>query len=393
MKKLYFDHIAATPLLPEVREAMAPFLSDEFGNPQSRHAYGKAPREAMERAREVLARLIHTEPGELFFTASGSESNNLAIKGVAQAYARRGKHIVSSVIEHPSVTNPLRTLEREGYSVTWVPVDASGRVDPAAVERAIRKETILVSVMSANNEMGTIEPIKEIARITRDHEVPFHTDAVASVGMIPVDVESLGVDLLSLAAPTFCGPKGAAALFVRRGTRIHPLIEGGIQEEGRRSGTENVPAVAGMGVAAALAERDLSARMGHLTRLRDRLREGLGALTHVLLTGDPERRLPHIVSLCAEFVDGEALIRALEEEGVYAASGSSCTSFALKISPVLTAMGVPPNVAQGGVIFSLGIENKTEEVEALLEIFPRCLDRLRAVSPVYAEVRSREVNR
>ncbi|HET6370388.1 MAG TPA: aminotransferase class V-fold PLP-dependent enzyme, partial [Nitrospiria bacterium] len=209
----------------------------------------------------------------------------------------------------------------------------------------------------------------------------------------PVDVEALGVDLLSLAAPTFCGPKGAAALFVRRGTRIHPLIEGGIQEEGRRSGTENVPAIAGMGAAATLAARDLTARMDRLTRLRDRIREGFGTLKHVLLTGDPEKRLPHIVSLCAEFVDGEALIRALEEEGVYAASGSSCTSFALKISPVLTAMGIPPNVAQGGVVFSLGIENTSEEAEALLGIFPGCLERLRAVSPVYAEVRSREVNR
>jgi cysteine desulfurase len=345
----------------------------------------------MDAAREKVATLVAASPEEIFFTASGSEANNLAIKGVAQAYAKRGRHIVASVIEHPSVTNPIRSLERQGYAVSWIPVDKMGRVDPRQIGDAIRPETLLVSILSASNEIGTIQPIAEIARITRAREIPFHTDAVASVGMIPVDAEALGIDLLSLAAPTFYGPKGAAALYVRRGTRIHPLIEGGVQDQGRRSGTENVPAIVGMGVAADLASGHLPRRGAHLVRLRDRTRAGLAKLSHLLLTGDPERRLPHIVSLCAEFVDGEALIRALEEEGIFAASGSSCSSFALKISPVLTAMGIPANVAQGSVVLSLGMENREEEVDAFLSIFPHCLDRLRGVSPVYSETRRREV--
>lgn len=389
-KNLYFDHIAATPLLPEVREAMLPFLGEVFGNPQSRHAYGRASRGALEEAREQVARLINASSQEIFFTASGSESNNLAIKGIARAYQKRGKHIVASAIEHYSVANPIRTLEREGYTVTWIPVDGKGRVAPEAIAEAIREETILVSVMSANNEMGTIEPITEIVHITQDRGILFHTDAVASAGVIPLDVEALGVDLLTLAAPAFYGPKGAAALYIRRGTRLYPLIEGGIQEEGRRSGTENVPAIIGMGVAAQVASKDLIKRMNHLTQLRDRMQHGLSKISHLLFTGSPEQRLPNNVSLCAEFVDGEALVRTLEEEQVFASSGSSCSSYALKISPVLTAMGIAPNVAQGGVVFSLGIENNKEELDAFLKIFPRCLERLRGVSPVYAEVKRRD---
>lgn len=384
---VYFDHIAASPLLPEVREAMLPFLMEEFGNPQSRHVYGRRPRAALVRAREQVAALIGTEPEEVFFSASGSESNNLAVKGVARAYEGRGRHLVASVLEHQSVLNPLRTLERQGYSISWVPVDAEGRVNPEKVAEVIREDTILVSVMLANNEIGTVEPIAEIGRLTRDREIPFHTDAVAAVGLLPVDVDTLGVDLLSLAAPTFYGPKGAAALYVRRGTRIRPLIEGGIQEEGRRSGTENVPAIVGMGAAAAIASKELPLRRAHLDALQHRMREGLGRTPHLFMTGDPRNRLPSIVSLCVGYIDGEALIRNLDDAGICAASGSSCSSYALKISPVLTAMGIPANLAQGAVVFSLGMGNTVEEVDLLLDRFPECVERLRAVSPVYAELR------
>jgi len=390
MKEIYFDHIAATPLSPEVREAMYPFFAGHFGNAQSRHPYGKVPRAALEAARGEIARLIHGEPEEIFFTSSGSESNNLAVKGVAQAYAKRGRHIVASVIEHHSVINPVRSLERQGYQVTWIPVDGNGLVDPGQVEASLGEQTVLLSVMMANNEIGTIEPILRLGEIAQAREVPFHTDAVAAAGMIPIDVQRLGVDLLSLAAPTFGGPKGAAALYVRRGTRILPLIEGGIQEEGRRSGTENVAAVVGMGVAAAAALRQLPWRRDHLIRLRDLLQEGLGKIRYLRLTGDLRQRLPHVVSFCAEYVDGEALVRTLADEGIFAASGSSCTSYALKISPVLTAMGIPANVAQGGVVISLGIENTLEEVQHFLAVFPGILDRLRSVSPLYSDARRKE---
>lgn len=389
MKKIYLDHIAATPLLPAARETMLPFLTEHFGNPQSRHAAGEIPRKGIEEARRRVADLIGSETREIIFTSSGSEGNNLAIKGVLRAGQKKGIHLITSVIEHYSVAHPLKHLEREGYEVTWLPVDRKGRVHPEQVAAALRSDTVLVSILHANNEIGTVQPIQEIAAITQEAGVLFHTDAVATVGVIPFRVDSIGVDLASFSAQQFYGPKGAGALYVRRGTRIHPLIEGGIQEGGRRSGTENVAAIVGMGVAAAEARKRLHAEAPRLAALRDRLIVGLKErvpLTH--LTGDPIHRLPHIASFAVEYVDGEALIRMLEKQGIFAASGSSCSAEALKISPVLTATGLSANVAQGGIVFSLGMETTEGDIETVLSIFPRCVEQIRQVSPLYTSLSS-----
>lgn len=384
MKTIYLDHIAATPLLPAAREAMLPYLTEIFGNPQSRHQQGRIPREAVKQAREAIARLIHCEAREIIFTASGSEANNLAIKGVLAAYQKKGRHIITSVIEHFSVAHPLKHLERKGYDITWIPVDKTGRIHPEDVAAAIREETILVSIMHANNEIGTIQEIQEIGRITQEAGVLFHTDAVATVGIIPFDVDRLGLDLAGFSSQQFYGPKGVGALYVRRGTRLSPLVEGGIQEGGRRAGTENVAGIVGMGVAARAAENRGSAEAARLSRQRDCLIDGLlnrVPLLHV--TGDRKNRLPHIASFAVEYVDGEALVRVLEKQGIIAASGSSCSADALKISPVLTAIGYPGNVAQGGILFSLGTQTRDEDITAVLSIFPGCVEEIRRVSPLY----------
>lgn len=387
MKKIYLDHIAATPLLPAAREAMLPFLTEHFGNPQSRHAGGEIPRRGIEEARKRVAELIGAEPREIVFTASGSEANNLAIKGILAARPKKKTHIITSVIEHFSVAHPLKHLEREGVAVTWLPVDQKGRVRPEQVAAALRNETVLVSIMHANNEIGTVQPIQEIASITQAAGVLLHTDAVATVGMIPFRVDSLGIDLASFSAQPFYGPKGAGALYIRRGTRVHPLIEGGIQEGGRRSGTENVAAIVGMGAAALEARKRLPSEAPRLAALRDRLIVGLTERVPLIhLTGDPIHRLPHIASFAVEFVDGEALIRLLEKKGIFAASGSSCSAEALKISPVLTATGFPANVAQGGIVFSLGMGTTEEEIKTVLSIFPRCVEEIRKVSPIYTNL-------
>ncbi|MBI3805122.1 MAG: cysteine desulfurase [Nitrospirae bacterium] len=391
MKKIYLDHIAATPLLPAAREAMLPFFAEHFGNPQSRHAAGEVPRKALEEARKRVAELIGADPREIVFTGSGSEANNLAIKGVLSARQKKGRHIITSSIEHFSVAHPLKHLEQEGFEVTWLPVDRQGRVQAAQVSAALREETVLVSILHANNEIGTVQPIEAIAAITQEAGVLFHTDAVATVGVIPFQVDSLGIDLASFSAQPFYGPKGAGALYLRRGTRLHPLIEGGIQEGGRRSGTENVAAIVGMGVAAMEAKRRLSVEAPRLAALRDRLVVGLRERVPLLHpTGDPIDRLPHIASFAVEFVDGEALIRKLEKRGIMAASGSSCSAEALKISPVLTATGLPGNIAQGGIVFSLGMETTEADIEAVLTAFPAAVDEIRQVSPIYSDVSPRK---
>ncbi|MFQ5949279.1 MAG: cysteine desulfurase family protein [Nitrospiria bacterium] len=385
MGKIYLDHIAATPLLPAAREAMLPYMAETFGNPQSRHGYGKVPRKAVGQAREAIAGLIGCEAREIVFTASGSEANNLAIKGVAAARRKKGRHIITSSIEHFSVAHPLKHLEREGYELTWLPVDRKGRVSLKDVTGAIREETILVSIMHANNEIGTIQPIKEIGRITQEADVLFHSDAVATVGVISFNVDDLGIDLAGFSAQQFYGPKGIGALYLRRGTRLSPLVEGGIQEEGRRAGTENVAGIVGMGVAASEAGRGLSTETSRLAALRNRLINGLLQRVPLLhATGDRLNRLPHIASFAVEFVDGEALVRTLEKHGIFAASGSSCSADALKISPVLTAIGFPGNVAQGGVLFSLGAKTSDGDIDAVLSTFPVCVEEIRRVSPLYA---------
>lgn len=386
MKRAYLDNAATTPVMPEVLEAMLPYLGEAYGNPQALHEWGDEARDAIEKARRQVAALIGAQPEEIIFTGSGSESCNFALKGLAQAQQARGKHIVISAIEHFSVLHSAKTLEKWGFEVTLVPVDGHGMVDPEAVAKSLRDDTILVSVMHANGEVGTIEPIPDIAKVVKGRGALFHSDAVATAGAIPVDVGELGVDAVSLAASQFYGPKGVGALWLRKGTRIIPFLDGGVQEGGRRAGTENVPAIVGMGKAAEMAQRDMHSRMEHLSALQGRLIEGVNSeIEHVILTGHPTRRLPGIASFCIEFIEGEAMLMLLSSKGVAASSGSACTSRALKASHVLTAMGIPAELAQGSLLFSLGLDNRDGDVDYVLEVLPPIVDRLRQMSPLYAK--------
>jgi len=386
MQKIYLDNAATTPLLPQVREAMLPYLGDLFGNPSSLHDLGDVALQAVDKAREQVARLIGASPEEIIFTGSGTESNNLAVKGLALAQQAKGKHVVVSAIEHFSVLHSARTLEKWGFEVTEVPVDKSGAVNPEDIRRSIRDDTVLVSVMHANGEVGTIEPIADIARITGERKIPFHTDAVATVGTMPVNVKKLGVDALSLAGNQFYGPKGTGALWVRKGVRLTPLLDGGIQEGGRRGGTENVPAIVGLGKAAELAGDEMTARAKNLTPLRDRLLKGLPEkIDRVVVTGHPQNRLPGHVSFCVEFIEGESMLMLLNSKGIAVSSGSACTSKALKASHVLIAMGVSHELAQGSILFTFGIGNTSSDVDYVLEVMPLIVDRLRQMSPLYAK--------
>ncbi|MCX6570253.1 MAG: cysteine desulfurase family protein [Candidatus Aminicenantes bacterium] len=386
MKKVYLDHIAATPLHPEALEAMRPYLGEAFGNPQSLHSAGREALEAVESAREDVAGLIGAASSEIYFTSSGTEANNFAVKGLALGQQARGKHIVVSAVEHSSVLNSVKALEKLGFSSTLVPVDRFGKVDPAEVEKALTKETVLVSVMTANSEVGTVEPVAAIAAVCRSRSVLFHTDAVAAAGSIPLDVKAMGVDALSLAGDQFYGPKGSAALFVRKGARILPLIDGGIQEGGRRGGTENVAGIVGMGRAARLARVEMEERTAALLPLRDRLFEELPRrIENVVVTGSRTDRLPHHASFCVEFVEGEAMLLSLDMKGVAASSGSACTSKALKASHVLLAMGLDHATAQGSLVFSLIGTTTDEDADYLLEVFPPIVERLRLMSPLYTQ--------
>ncbi len=386
MRKVYLDHAATTPLLPEVREAMLPYLGELFGNPSCLHDWGDAAREAMDTAREQVAELIGASADEIIFTGSGTESNNFAVKGLALAQQGRGKHIIVSAIEHFSVLHSAKTLEKWGFELSEVPVDRYGVVDPDEVRKRIRKDTVLVSIMHANGEAGTIEPVSEIARITRENNIPFHTDAIASAGTIPVDVKKLGVDALSLAGNQFYGPKGVGALYLRKGMRVMPLLDGGVQEGGRRAGTENIPAIVGLGKAAELATRDMASRMKHLGYLRDRLLAELPArIGHAVITGHPENRLPGNASFCVQFIEGESMLMLLNSQGVAVTSGSACTSRALKASHVLIAMGLSHEIAQGSVLFTFGIDNAEKDVDYVLEVMPPIVEKLRQMSPLYAK--------
>ncbi len=377
----YFDHVATNPLREEVLEAMMPYLKEEFGNPLSVYPLGVRAREAIERAREQVAALINAKPSEIVFTSSGAEANNFALRGIAFAHQYEGKHIIVTRMEHHSILNPARFLEKLGFTVTYVNPDKYGMIDPEAVKKAITDETILISVIHASSEVGTIEPIKEIAEIAKERNITFHSDGVASVGNIDVDVKDLGVDLMSISAHQFYGPKGAGALYIREGQRIIPLIFGGIQESGRRAGTENVPAIVGMGKAAELAKEELPKRMEHVRRLRDKLVEGVLKIEKVHFTGHPEQRLPGHASFCVEYIEGEGMLLMLASKGIYAASGSACTSKALKASPVLLSMGIPSHVAHGSIVFSMGMGNTEEQIDYTLEEFPQIINRLRELSP------------
>lgn len=383
MRFFYFDHMATNPLVPEVLEAMMPYFGERFGNPLSLYELGRKAGEALEEARGQVAAFIKaSKPQEIVFTASGAEANNFAIRGLAYANRQKGNHLIVSRMEHHSVLNPARVLEKEGFAVTYLPVDGHGLIDPQAVEKAITPQTILISIIHASPEVGTVEPVGEMARIAKKKGVLMHTDAVAAAGYIPIDVEELGVDALSLSAHEFNGPKGAAALYLRGGTRIVPLVYGGIQEGGRRAGTENIPAIVGMGRAAEITRAELPKKAARLQGLRDTLvGEILSKVERILYTGHPERRLPGHASFCVEFIEGEAMLLMLAAKGIYAASGSACSSKALKASPVLLSMGIPAQLAQGSIVFSLGVGNSGEEVEYLVREFPAVVARLREISP------------
>ncbi len=388
MKAINLDYAASSPLDPNVLEAMIPFFKDHYGNPSSGHTLGEKPREALEEARDMVGRLIGASARDMVFTASASEANNLALKGVIAAAKKNGNHVIASAIEHFSILNQLKTLRKEGYNVTLLPVDNYGLVDPGRLAEAINEKTILVTIQTANPEIGTIQPIAELAAIAIEKGIPFHTDATAAAGWIPLDIKETGVSMLTLAGDQFYGPRGAAALFVRRGTRLLPQVEGGIQEKGLRAGTENVPAVVGFGEAARLASATMAEYIPRVTAIRDKLKESLfQTVPYLHLNGHPENRVPRNLNLSVEYVEGEALLMRLNMAGIYVSSGSSCTSQVLKSSHVLQAIGVPAELAQGSLQFTLGKENSTEEVPYVAGQLAQVAELLRNMSPLYHQSR------
>jgi cysteine desulfurase len=384
MRTINMDHVAACPLLPEVVDAMIPFLKEKFGNPSSMHSLGEEVTDAIDEARAKVAALVNARENEIVFTSGGTEANNWALKGVIQANRARGNHLITSSVEHFSIMHAIKALEKQGIEVTRLPTDKYGMVDPDDVKKAITPQTVLISVMHANNEVGTIQPIAKIGKIARAHKIPFHTDAVATAGVIPVDVEVLNVDLLSMAANPFYGPQGVGAMYVRKGVRIDPLLDGGIQEGGMRAGTENVVGIIGMGKAAEIADRDMESRIEHLKPLRDRLIKELpAAMEEVALVGHPTERLPGNVSVVVKYVEGESMLLFLDMEGVEIASGSACISRSLKVSHVMLAMGIDAATAQGSLLFTLGMDNTDEDVTDVIKILPPIVQKLREMSPLY----------
>ena len=389
---LYADHAATTALSPRALEAMTPYFRDAYGNPSSLYTFGQQAKSDLDAARAEVARCLNAKPEEIFFTSGGTESDNWALKAVAELRGGKGRHIITSAIEHHAILHTLEHLEKAlGFSVTYLPVDSLGRVDPQAVKAAIRPDTILITVMAANNEIGTIEPIAEIGAIAREAGVLFHTDAVQAVGHIPVDVSAWNCDMLSLSGHKFHGPRGVGALYVRRGLRLPPLIHGGGQEKGRRSGTENVAGAVGLAAALREAVDGLEARSVLLAARRDRLIEGLTRLPCSRLTGDPVHRLPGTASFVFEGVEGEALLLHLDAKGICAFSGSACSSASLDPSHVLLAIGLPHEVAHGSLRLSLGEENTDEDVDYLLQAVPEVVEYLRNMSPVWDKAQQKPV--
>jgi cysteine desulfurase len=363
---------------------MLPYFAEHYANPSTVYDMGSRIKQVIEEQRAKVAELIGARAGEIVFTSSGAEANNLAVKGVVQARKKKGNHIIVSAIEHHSVLNSARFFERLDYEVTFLPVDQHGLIDPQRLSRAITSDTVLVSIMHANNEIGTIEPINELAAICREKGVLFHTDAVATVGNISVDVNELNVDLLSLSGISLGAPKGVGALYFRDKLRLMPLIHGGIQENGRRGGTENVPAIVGLGKAAEIAKQELTEKMAHMRKLRDLLVDGIDQrVEKVTFTGHPDKRLPGHASFCFEAIEGEALVYMLAQYGIYTNTGSACASKALKTSPVLGAIGLPAVLAQGSSVFSIDRNNTREEIEFVLDKLPQAVDKLRSMSPIW----------
>ncbi len=379
---IYLDNNATTPIRKEVRELISEIYRGESANPSSIHFFGRAARKHVEDARRRLAGAIGARPEEIIFTGGGTESDNLAVQGAAFARRERGNHIITSLIEHHAVLHACKFLEKEGFEVTYLPVSREGVVDPADVGRSIRPDTILITVMTANNETGVIQPIEEIGKIARNRGIVFHSDAIQALGKIPVNVERMGVDLLSLSAHKVYGPQGVGALYRKKGTKIRPLTYGGHHEKGLRPGTENTAGIAGFGLAAELAVGEIEAESARQTILRDRLCSLISeTIPRVKLNGAPGQRLPNTLNLSFEFVEGEGILLGLESEGIAAASGSACTSGTLEPSHVLSAMGVPAALAQGSVRFSLGRENTADQIDYTADKLVPTVERLRALSP------------
>lgn len=383
MKNIYLDHAATTPMHPAVFEVMRPYMLEQYGNASSLHAQGRRAKETVEHARQEIAHMLGARSDEIIFTSGGSESNNHAIKGVALALKDRGDHIITSRIEHHAVLEPCHFLEGQGFHVTYLPVDKHGLVDPDDLRKAITAKTIMVSVMYANNEIGTIEPIEEIGRICQDREVYLHTDAVQAFGSLPMDAATLGVRLMSLSAHKFYGPKGVGILYIKQGTRIAPLIHGGAQEYGKRASTHNVAGIVGLCHAAKLAVQERDTRIRHYTRLRDRLIKHLmSKIPDVLLNGHPEKRLPNNCHIIVKYVEGESMLLKLDALGIAVSTGSACSSGSLEPSHVLLATGTSPEDAHGSLRLTVGRLTTDQDIDYVCEHLPRIVEELRRISPI-----------
>ena len=383
MRSIYLDYAATTPTHPEVVKAMLPYFTENFSNPSSIYACAQQAKAAIEEARAGIASFIGARDEEVIFTSGGTEADNTAIKGVAYARENKGNHIITSSIEHHAVLETCEFLEKRGFLITRLPVDEYGMVSPADVRKAITDKTILISIMHANNEIGTIQPITEIGKIARESGIYFHTDAVQTVGHIPVDVNKMGVDLLSMSAHKLYGPKGTGALYIMKGTRLVPFMHGGGQERGRRASTENVAGIVGFGKAIELARQEIGEEAERITHLRDRLIKGIQeGIEHTRLNGHPLNRLPNNINISVEFVEGESMCLSLDLDGICASTGSACSSGSLEASHVLLALGLPPTQAHGSLRFTLGRWTNEEDIDYVLEVLPRIVSRLRAMSPL-----------
>ena len=389
-KLIYLDNAATTKTAPEVLDAMLPYFSEYYGNPSSIYDFAQKSKEAVTKGRQQIADVIGAKTEEIYFTGGGSESDNWALKATAEAYSSKGKHIITSAIEHHAILHTAQWLELHGFEVTYVGVDENGKIKLDELEAAIRPDTILISVMAANNEIGTIEPIAEIGKIAHEHGVLFHTDAVQAVGHVPVNVHAQNIDMLSLSGHKFHGPKGIGVLYVRKGVPLFNLIEGGAQERGRRAGTENIPAIVGMAAALKEAVANLDENMAKISAMRDRLIEGLSQVEHSRLNGDAKKRLPGNVNFCFEGIEGESLLLLLDEKGIEASSGSACTSGSLDPSHVLLAIGLPHEVAHGSLRLTLCEENTPEQIEYIIKEVPEIVSYLRNISPVWEELEKGE---
>ncbi len=384
MKKIYLDYAATTPFDPEVLEGMTPYFFEKFGNASSLYAYGQEAKKAIEDSRAAIAGFIGADPTEIVFTSGGTESNNFAIKGAAFALQKKGNHIITSAIEHHAVLEPCKFLEKQGFKVTYIPVDKSGLVSPVDIKKAITQNSILISVMQANNEIGVLQPIAEIGKLAKEKGVYFHTDSVQTIGHIPVNVNDLNVDLLSLSAHKFYGPKGVGALYVRKGTRLETFLHGGDQEKGRRASTYNTPAIVGLGKAIELCKEKMEKEAAFQMALRDRLiKEIPQRIPEVILNGHPLQRLPNNVNFSIRYIEGESMLLRLDMMGIACSTGSACTSTSLEPSHVLLAIGLSHEIAHGSLRITLGRWTKKEEIDQLLETLPQVVEKLRAMSPLY----------